>query len=58
MWSDEDEISQKSRSEILLSDGTICGLIGEAEAMVAARQWSLMYWSHGGGSDAAHNNGC
>ena len=41
--SDEDEISQKGRSERFLSDGVICGLIGEAEAMVAARQWSLMY---------------
>ena len=42
-WSDEDEISQKGRSERFLSDGVICGLIGEAEAVVAARQWSLMY---------------
>ena len=41
--SDEDEISQKGRSERFLSDGVICGLIGEAEAVVAARQWSLMY---------------
>ena len=41
--SDEDNISQKGRSERLLSDGAICGLIGEAEAVVAARQWSLMY---------------
>ena len=57
-WSDEDEISQKGRSERFLSDGVICGLIGEAKAVVAARQWSLMYWSHGGGSGAAHNNGC
>ena len=57
-WSDEDEISPKGRSERLLSDGVICGLIEEAEAVVAARQWSLMYWSHGGGSGAAHNNGC
>ena len=56
--SDEDEISQKGRSERFISDGVICGLIGEAEAVVAARQWSLMYWSHGGGSGAAHNNGC
>ena len=50
--------SQKDRSERLLSDGAICGLIGEAEVVAAARQWSLMYWSHGGGSGAAHNNGC
>ena len=50
--------SQKDRSERLLSDGAICGLIGEAEVVVVARQWSLMYWSHGGGSGAAHNNGC
>ena len=56
--SDEDEISQKGRAERFLSDGVICGLIGEAEAVVAARQWSLMYWSRGGGSGAAHNNGC
>ena len=41
--SDEDEISQKGISERFLSDGVICGLIGEAEAVVAARQWSLMY---------------
>ena len=42
-WSDEDEISQKGRSERFLSDSVICGLIGEAEAVAAARQWSLMY---------------
>ena len=41
--SDEDEISQKGRSERFLSDGVICVLIGEAEAVVAARQCSLMY---------------
>ena len=41
--SDEDDISQKGKSESFLSDGVICGLIGEAEAVVAARQWSLMY---------------
>ena len=34
---DEDDISHIGRSERLLSDGVICGLIGEAEAMVAAR---------------------
>ena len=34
--SDEDKISQNGRSERFLSDGTICGLIGEAEAEVAA----------------------
>ena len=50
--------SQKDRSERLLSNGAICGLIGEAEVVAAARQWSLMYWSHNGGSGAAHNNGC
>ena len=33
--SDEDKISQKVRSERFLSDGVICGLIGEAEAEVA-----------------------
>ena len=55
--SDEDEISQKGRSERLLSNDAICGLIGEAEAMVAARQFSLMYWSCGEGSDVAHKNG-
>ena len=52
--SDEDEILQKGRSEILLSNDAICGLIGEAEAVVAARQWSLMHWSRGEGSGAAH----
>ena len=31
---DEDKFSQKSRSGRLLSDGAICGLIGEAEAVV------------------------
>ena len=35
--SDEDNFSQKSRSERVLFDGTICVLIGEAEAVVAAR---------------------
>ena len=55
--SDEEDFSQKSRLERLLSDGAICGLIREAEVVVA-RQWSLMYWSCGGGSGAAHNNGC
>ena len=34
--SDEDKILQKGRSERFLSDGAICGLIGEAEAEVAA----------------------
>ena len=43
--SDEDEISQKGRSERLLSNDAICGLIGEAEAVLAARQLSVMYWS-------------
>ena len=52
--SDEDESSQKGRSERVLSNDAICGLIGEAEAVVAARQWSLMYWSRGKGSGAAH----
>ena len=56
--SDEDEISQKGRSERVLSNDAICGLIGEAEAVVAARQWSLMYESRGEGSGAAHKNGC
>ena len=56
--SDEDDVSQKGRLERLLSNGAICGLIGEAEVMVAARQWSLMYWSRGGGSGAAYKNGC
>ena len=55
--SDEDEISQNGRSERLLSNDAICGLIGEAEAVVAARQWSLMYWSRGEVSGAAHKNG-
>ena len=35
--------SQNGRSKRFLSDGVICGLIGEAEAVVEARQWSLMY---------------
>ena len=34
---DEDDISQKGRSERLLSDGAICGMIGEVEVVVAAR---------------------
>ena len=33
--------SQKDRSERLLFDGAICGLIGEAEVVAAARQLSL-----------------
>ena len=41
--SDEDENSQKGRSVRVRSDDVICGLIGEVEAVVAARQWSLMY---------------
>ena len=41
--SDEDKNSQKGRLERVRSDDVICGLIGEAEAEVAARQWSLMY---------------
>ena len=53
---DEEDFSQKSRSERVLSDGTICGLIREAETVVAVRQWSLMYCSRGGGSGAAHND--
>ena len=55
--SDEEEISQKGRSERLLSNDAICGLIGEAKAVVAARQWSLMHWSRDEGSGAAHKNG-
>jgi len=50
--------SQKGRSERLLSVSAICGLIGGVEVVVAARQWSLLYWSCSGGSGAAHNNGC
>ena len=41
--SDEDENSKKGRSVRVRSDDVICGLIGEVEAVVAARQWSLMY---------------
>ena len=48
---DEDIFSQASRSERVLSDGAICGLIREVEVVVVARQWSLMYYSCGGGSD-------
>ena len=54
--SDEDNFSQAIRSERVLSDGAIYGLIGEAEAVVAARQWSLMYCSRSGGS--VDNNDC
>ena len=54
----EDNFSQKSRLDKVLSDGAICGLIREAEVVVAARQWSLMHWSRGGGNGATHNNGC
>ena len=50
--------SHKGKLERLLSNGAICGLIGEVEVVVAAKQWSLMYWSRGGGSGATHNNGC
>ena len=56
--SDEEKNLQKGRSERLLSNDAICGLIGEVEAVVAARQWSLMYWSRSGGSGAAHKNDC
>ena len=42
----EDNFSQKSRLDKVLSDGSICGLIREAEVVVAAgvlesqwRQW-------------------
>ena len=35
--------SQKGKSERLLSDGAICGVIGEVEVVVVTRQWSLMY---------------
>ena len=57
-WFDEDDFSQASRSKSVLSDGATCGLIGEAEAVVAARQWSLMYYSHDGSSGDADNDGC
>ena len=36
--SNEDDFSQKSRLERLLSDGAIYGLIREVEAVVAAKQ--------------------
>ena len=54
---DEDDFSQASKSKRVISDGAICGLIREAEVMVATRQWSFMYCSRGGGSGAADNNG-
>ena len=41
--SDEDGFSQAIRLERVLSDGATCVLIEEAEAVVVARQWSLMY---------------
>lgn len=37
-WSNEDDFSQASRSERVLSNGATYGLIGEAEVVVAARQ--------------------
>ena len=55
-WFDEDDFSQVSRLESVLSDGTTCGLIGEVEVVVAARQWSLMYYSRSGGSSDADND--
>ena len=55
--SDVDNFLQASRSERVLSNGATRGLIREAEAMVAARQWSLMYCSHDEGSGDATNDG-
>ena len=40
---EEDDFSQKSKLERVLSNGAICGLIGEAKVVVAVRQLSLMY---------------
>jgi len=58
-WFDEDNFfSQPSRLEGFLSNGVSCDLIGEAEAVVAARQWSLMYYSHGGGSGDSDDDDC
>ena len=57
-WFDEEDFSQASRSESVLSNGATCGMIGEVEAVVAVRQWSLMYCSHSGGSDDVNNDGC
>ena len=34
---------RKADRRVYFSMGVICGLIGEAKAVVAARQWSLMY---------------
>ena len=56
--SDVNGFSQKSRLERLFFDGAIRGLIEEAKAVVVARKCSLMYWSRGGGSGAAHNDSC
>ena len=55
-WFDEDNFSQASRLESVLSNDATCGLIGEVEAVVAVRQWSLMYCSRGGGSGDADND--
>ena len=52
----EDNFSQKSRLDKVLFDGAICGLIREAEVVVATRQQSLMYQSPSGGNGAAHND--
>ena len=57
-WFNGDEVSQASKSERVLFGGATCGLIGEAEAVVAVRQWSFMYCSRGGGSGNSENDGC
>ena len=55
-WFDEDDFSQASKLDSVLSNGATCGLIREVEAVVAVRQWSLMYCSRGGGSGDADND--
>ena len=57
-WSKEDNFSQASKSERVLFDGATSGSIREAKVMVAARQWTLMYYSRGRGNSDTNNDGC
>ena len=45
------ETSFHRADQRVLSSGVTYGLVGEAEAVVAARQWSLMYCNCGGSGD-------
>ena len=45
------ETSFHQADQRVLSSGVTYGLVGEAEAVVAARQWSLMYCNCGGSGD-------